>query len=129
MRAWVTQLRKGLVELCILNVLRHGESYGYQIVQRLKGMEELAVTESTIYPVLARLRKDGYLRVRSAPSPGGPARRYFSLTAMGRRRLSEMNAYWNDLTAAVAALADPSPVKGRRSWGSTGRLGNAYRLT
>ncbi len=101
MRTWITQLRKGLVEFCVLKVLGRGESYGYRIVQSLRVLEELTVTESTVYPVLTRLRRDGCLAVRAAPSPDGPPRRYFSLTALGRRRLGEMDAYWNDLTAAI----------------------------
>ena len=106
MKGWITQLRKGLVELAMLNVLADGESYGYEIVQRLKAVEELAVTESTAYPVLTRLRKDGYLKVRSAPSPGGPPRRYFSLTALGRSRRRQMNDYWRELNGALDLLRD-----------------------
>ncbi len=113
MRAWITQLRKGLVELGVLNVLAEGEGYGYEIVQRLKAVEALAVTESTVYPVLTRLRKDGYLKVRSAPSPGGPPRRYFSLTALGRSRVREMNDYWRGLNAAIEHLAaNGEPIEG-----------------
>ena len=104
MNAWVTQLRKGLMELCVLNVLRRGESYGYELVQALKRIEELAVSESTVYPILARLRQDGFLKVRDVPSPEGPPRRYFSLTTLGRLRVSEMNAYWGLLAKAIGRL-------------------------
>ncbi|GAG15262.1 unnamed protein product [marine sediment metagenome] len=113
MRTWVTQLRKGLVEFCVLKVLSRGESYGYQIVQSLRVLEELTVTESTVYAVLTRLGKDGCLQVRAAPSPDGPPRRYFSLTALGRRRLTEMNAYWNDLVAAIDLLGDREMGNGK----------------
>ncbi len=108
MNAWVTQLRKGLMELCVLNVLRRGESYGYELVQALKRIEELAVSESTVYPILARLRQDGYLKVRDVPSPEGPPRRYFALTTLGRLRVSEMNAYWNLLGKAIGRLQSDS---------------------
>ena len=104
MKDWVTQLRKGLLELCVLNLLAHGEAYGYDIAQRLKALEILAVTESTLYPILTRLREEGYLAVRMAPSPGGPPRRYFSLTSDGRQYLAEMNAYWGQLHQAIARL-------------------------
>ena len=104
MRAWITQLRKGLVEFALLNVLRRGEGYGYEIAQRLRELGELAITESTVYPVLTRLRKDGYLKVRMVPSRDGPPRRYFSLTSLGRRRVTEMNTYWNDLAATIRTL-------------------------
>ena len=104
MKDWVSQLRRGLLELCLLNLLRHGESYGYEIVQRLQAVAELSVTESTVYPILSRLRRDGYLKVRSVPSPGGPPRRYFSLTRLGKSYLGGMNEYWTDLTGAIAHL-------------------------
>jgi PadR family transcriptional regulator PadR len=100
-RDWVTQFRKGFLELCLLNLLTEGESYGYEIVQRLKSVSVLTVTESTVYPILSRLRKEGHLSVRSEPSPGGPPRRYFSLTRMGKAHLREMNAYWDDLDVAI----------------------------
>ena len=104
MNEWVVQLRKGLLELCVLNVLRRGESYGYRIVQDLKQIEELAVTESTVYPILNRLRRDNYLRVRAVPSNEGPPRRYYALTAPGRRRAAEMYDYWRSLVEAVERL-------------------------
>ena len=104
MEAWVTQLRKGLMEFCILNILRNGESYGYEIVQSLQSVDELVVTESTVYPILSRLRKEGYLRAQVKPSQEGPPRKYFSLTALGRHRVAEMNAYWKSLQQAIAKL-------------------------
>lgn len=113
MDAWITQLRKGLVALCVLNVLRRGESYGYQIVQALQEVDELAVSESTVYPVLNRLRNEGLLRVREEPSSEGPPRRYFSLTPLGRARVAEMNVYWNLLTKAIDLLRNP--VRGKEA--------------
>ena len=104
MGTWVTQLRKGLMEFCILNLLKHGESYGYDIIQSLQEIEELMVTDSTVYPILSRLRKDGYLKVRVRTSSAGPPRRYFSVTALGRQRIEEMNAYWDALHLAIEEL-------------------------
>ena len=101
---WVTQLRKGLMELCILRLLRGGESYGYAIVRAMNDHPALSVSESTVYPVLARLKAEGALSVRDVPSPAGPPRRYFSLSARGRARLVELNAYWKQMTAAVEEL-------------------------
>ena len=110
MKDWVSQLRRGLLELCLLNLLGRGESYGYEIVQRLQAVEELSVTESTVYPILSRLRRDGYLKVRSVPSPGGPPRRYFALTRLGRSYRNGMNEYWRDLTAAIERLQSGSDM-------------------
>jgi len=104
MNMWVTQLRKGLMELCILNLLARGESYGYELLQALQEVDELVVTDSTVYPILGRLHKDGYLKVQAKPSVSGPPRRYFSLTALGRQRVQEMNQYWDRLQTAIDTM-------------------------
>jgi len=101
---WITQLRKGLLEYCVLTVLSRGENYGYEIVQALKRIEALAVSESTVYPILTRLREEKLLKTRDVPSPEGPPRRYFALTALGKVRLAEMNAYWGFLSEAMEEL-------------------------
>ena len=101
---WITQLRKGLLEYCVLLTLRRGEGYGYEIVQALKRIEDLAVSESTVYPILGRLREEGYLKSRDVRSDAGPPRRYFSLTPPGKVRLAEMNAYWPMLTKSLEQL-------------------------
>jgi PadR family transcriptional regulator PadR len=108
MQGWVTQLRKGLVELSVLHVLRRGESYGYEIVQALNDIDALAVSESTVYPVLARLRAEGLVRVREAASSEGPPRRYFSLTPQGRLRLAELSEHWDLVVEAIRRLRAPS---------------------
>lgn len=101
---WITQLRKGVLEYCVLLVLKQRENYGYEIVQALKRVEDLAVSESTVYPILARLRTEGFLKSRDVKSESGPPRRYFSLTARGKVRLAEMNEYWPILTQALNDL-------------------------
>lgn len=68
---WITQLRKGVLEYCVLLVLRRGESYGYEIVQALKRIEDLAVSESTVYPILGRLREEGFLNRATCRRPRG----------------------------------------------------------
>ena len=104
MTGWITQLRKGLLEYCVLLVLRRGESYGYEIVQALKEVEDLSVSESTVYPILSRLGAEKCLRSRVVRSDAGPPRRYFSLTPRGKIRLAEMNAYWPVLVKALDEL-------------------------
>ena len=111
MRTWITQLRKGLLEFCVLNAISRGETYGYELVQRLKGVQQLAVTESTVYPILSRLKQDGYVKVRDAPSSSGPPRRYFSLTTVGRHRIGEMNVYWDGLCSAMTELHETTERK------------------
>ena len=99
-------MRKGAIELCVLGALREGEAYGYQILQQMGSVDGMAVTESTVYPILARLAKDRLVSVRVADSPAGPPRRYYRLTPEGRERLKEMKASWN---------SRPMPHQARRS--------------
>jgi PadR family transcriptional regulator, regulatory protein PadR len=103
-RAWVSQLRKGLVELLVLAALKRQEVYGYQLLQKLAAHDGLALTESTLYPVLGRLADDRLVAVRQVPSPAGPPRRYYRLTAAGERRLGEMLAHWRQVNASIDAL-------------------------
>jgi PadR family transcriptional regulator, regulatory protein PadR len=110
MRTWIAQMRKGLVELCVLAAVKDREAYGYEILQRLGRAEALSISESAVYPILARLTEEGALKVRSAASPAGPPRRYYRLTAIGHTRLAEMSVYWKDIVAAIEALFDGRPV-------------------
>ena len=103
---WTTQLRKGLLELCIVNLLSKGEMYGYDLVKRLTQVQGVVITEGTVYPLLSRLRKAGLVDARLEESPAGPARKYYALTEEGRRAMTLMRAYWQDLTEGVAALLD-----------------------
>ncbi len=114
--SWITQLRKGVVEYGVLLVLHRGETYGYEIVQSLKSSRELAAGESTVYPILARLKEDGYLSCRVVKGEGGPPRRYYQMTAKGRVRLAEMEAYWPTLEHGLAKLrAAAFPKDGKKS--------------
>jgi PadR family transcriptional regulator PadR len=110
-KSWVSQIRKGLVELLVLTALRHDELYGYQLLQRLASMNGLSLTESTLYPVLGRLADDRLVAVRQVPSPAGPPRRYYRLTSAGEKRLEEMMAYWKELNASIDSLAKGPAVR------------------
>ena len=114
-KAWVSQLRKGLVELLVLAALKREEVYGYQLLQKLAGLNGLALTESTLYPVLGRLADDRLVAVRQVPSPAGPPRRYYRLTDSGGRRLAEMLAHWRQVNGSIEALAEGAgPMSGAR---------------
>ena len=104
MAAWISQLRKGLVDFCILLVVGSEESYGYSLVQRLRGAPNLSFTEGTVYPALTRLIEEGLIRATQRPSPMGPPRRYLSLTASGKRRLTEMSNHWLGVCSSVETL-------------------------
>jgi PadR family transcriptional regulator, regulatory protein PadR len=101
---WTTQVRKGLLELCIVNLLARGELYGYDLVKKLAEIKGLVVTEGTIYPLLSRLRKAGVLKTRLEESSSGPVRKYYSLTREGYQDRARLNAYWKDLSQGVSEL-------------------------
>lgn len=101
---WETQLRKGVVELAVLALIGRGETYGYRIVEELRGRAGLAFTESTVYPVLTRLARERFVAVRSEPSPAGPPRRYYDLTVEGRRRLARMADGWRMVSGSLSDL-------------------------
>ena len=89
-------MRKGCAEYSILMTLGGGEAYGYEILQRLSVCEPLRLGESTVYPLLSRLTREGFLTVHVRESPNGPPRRYYRLTSSGRERVQSMHAYWGD---------------------------------
>ena len=88
------QLKRGLIEACVLKVLTGGDSYGYQLVRDVE--EVLAISESTLYPVLRRLETSGALRVYSVEH-GGRLRKYYAVTDLGRQRISDFLAEWEDV--------------------------------
>jgi len=101
---WTTQVRKGLLELCILNALSGEERYGYDLVKTLINVPGLGVTEGTIYPLLSRLRVAGLISARLEESSAGPARKYYALTKDGRKLMHTMNTYMDELNASVTKL-------------------------
>ena len=98
---WETQLRKGLLEIVILNFLRKGRSHGYEMVRVLKGIEGLEMREGNIYPILSRLQSDGLVSSTTESSQDGPPRKYFELTAKGNSALAEMNAHWDKIVLSI----------------------------
>ena len=106
MGGWETQLRKGVVDLAVLATIGRGETYGYRIVEQLHRLEGLALTESTVYPVLTRLARDGLLSIRSAGSPAGPPRRYYRLTTEGERHFRRMAECWGKVSESLSGLIE-----------------------
>ena len=96
------QMRKGILEYCILSIInKGGEVYASDILQELKEAR-LIVVEGTLYPLLTRLKNSGLLSYQWKESTGGPPRKYFQLTEMGKQFLKEMDNTWNDLQYAVS---------------------------
>ncbi len=101
---WQTQLRKGLLELVVLNMLNHEVYHGYDMVQSLKQIHGLKIREGNIYPILARLQEDGLVKSYSEASADGPPRKYFNLTDAGRKALSNMNTHWEQITESIQII-------------------------
>ncbi len=93
-----TQLMKGILEGCVLSVIARGETYGYEILTEMErvGFDDLG--EGTLYPVLTRLDKNGYISCRKAKSPLGPIRKYYTITATGSERLKGFKGSYTKIT-------------------------------
>lgn len=94
------QMRKGVLEFCILSILAKGEAYPSEILDHLKE-GKLIVVEGTLYPLLTRLKNAGLLSYRWEESKSGPPRKYFTLTPLGEQFLREMEETWNELVKSV----------------------------
>ena len=97
------QMRKGVLEFCILSILAEGDAYASDILNKLKE-SQLIVVEGTIYPLLSRQKNMGLLSYRWEESPQGPPRKYYALTEKGVEALNELKASWNELVDAVASI-------------------------
>ena len=97
------QMRKGVLELCILSILNNEEMYPSDIIAHLKDAK-LIVVEGTLYPLLTRLKNAGLLTYRWEESQSGPPRKYYTLTELGRTFLNELNITWKELESAVNKL-------------------------
>lgn len=102
------QMRKGVLEYCILSILKDGEAYTSDILATLKDAKMLVV-EGTIYPLLTRLKNAGLLSYRWEESSSGPPRKYYDLTETGRLFLKELNTTWSDLQKAVNKVTTTTP--------------------
>jgi len=98
-----SQMRKGVLEFCILSIIRQGEVYPSDIVDKMKSAN-LNILEGTLYPLLTRLKNAGYLTYRWVESNSGPPRKYFLMTEQGLQFYSELERTWNELADAVQQL-------------------------
>lgn len=108
---WEAQLRKGCLELAILASLWQSRLYGLEILRSLSEDSQLEVAEGTLYPILSRLRAEGLLQSEWVEAEAGHPRKYYWLTAPGRRRAREMAASWSAFAAKLAVLVQPVMVQ------------------
>jgi|TARA_B110000196_G_C20921675_1_gene555536 PadR family transcriptional regulator PadR len=105
-----SQMRKGVLEYCILSIIKHNDAYASDILSTLKEAK-LIVVEGTLYPLLTRLKNEGMLSYRWEESTSGPPRKYYSLTEIGKDFLKQMNTTWSELVHAVDLTTSKSPKK------------------
>ena len=99
-----SQMRKGILEFCILSIIRRGEAYPSDIVEEMRA-SNLKILEGTLYPLLTRLKNAEMLTYRWVESSSGPPRKYFSLTTKGETFFRDLESTWNELAHAVNTLA------------------------
>lgn len=94
------QMRKGVLELCILSVLSRGDAYANDLISKLKEAK-MIIVEGTLYPLLTRQKNAGLLNYRWEESPQGPPRKYYSLTPLGQNYLKDLQCGWEELVDTV----------------------------
>jgi len=99
----ITQMRRGIIEFCIVSLLSDQEVYTAELINRLKAAN-LIVTDGTLYPMLNRLQKADLLQYRWEESESGPPRKYYSLTESGKTFLSQLDNAWQDINASVESI-------------------------
>lgn len=98
-----SQMRKGLLEYCILSIISREEAYASDILDTLK-QANLLVVEGTIYPLLTRMKNEELLTYRWQESTSGPPRKYYALTEQGQELLTQLHNEWKSIQKAVAAI-------------------------
>lgn len=102
--SWISQLRKGVMEVAVLGMLSHGEMYGSQIVEALASRPELAISAGTVYPLLSRLKRAGVIDSVWRESPVGPPRKYYTLSHEGKESLGAMVLAWRRVSDGIDAV-------------------------
>jgi PadR family transcriptional regulator PadR len=100
-----SQMKKGVLEFCILSIIQRGEAYPSDISQELRE-NGLPVLEGTLYPLLTRLKNSGFLEYRWVESTGGPPRKYFTMSEQGKLFFDTLEKTWNDLSTAVDKITN-----------------------
>lgn len=99
-----TQMLKGILDGCILSIIKEGEIYGYELAEKLQGNGFSSFSEGTIYPLLLRMQKDDLLSSVQRKSTAGPKRKYYSLTKKGEEELEQFLTRWAELKKSVETV-------------------------
>lgn len=109
---WTVQMRKGVLDLCILKALSASEWYGYALVKALVAVPGVGVAEGSIYPLLSRLKRQGLVTTRLEESREGPARKYYRATPAGRELAKEMELYFDEMRRGFEGLQSRGDLGG-----------------
>jgi len=99
-----SQLLKGILDACVMEVIREEAIYGYELSQKLQQVGLHDISDGTIYPVLLRLQKNGFIKGEMKPSPTGPNRKYYYLTDRGKEELEKLALEWMLVSEPVSKL-------------------------
>lgn len=102
----LTEMLKGVLEGCVLQVIDRGETYGYEITSTLQGLGLTGVVEGTVYAILLRLEKNGLVSTDKRPSTSGPPRKFYALNDAGRQRLAAFWSTWDFLSTTIDDLRE-----------------------
>lgn len=108
-----TQLRKGVIEYCVLAMLKDAPRYGGELIQLLQGKGQLLVSEGTIYPLLSRMRAEGLVETEWRDTPAGAPRRYYRLTKPGQKALGDFREEWMRFRDSVDDIFRPDGGRSR----------------
>ncbi|MDR0423946.1 MAG: PadR family transcriptional regulator [Clostridiales Family XIII bacterium] len=105
----LTEMLKGVLEGCVLEIIGRGETYGYEITRKLNALGFAEVVEGTVYTILVRLEKNGLVEIAKRPSEIGPPRKFFTLNDAGREELRLFWAKWEFVASKIDELKEAKP--------------------
>ena len=112
----LVQLRKGVLDMCVLAMLARQDGYAYDIASRLA--EDIGMGEGTIYPLMRRMQADGLVKTYLAESSSGPPRKYYQLTRAGHAALAAQKAEWTSFVTGVARVMSDNPPSSAKTAGA-----------
>ncbi|MEK5522895.1 PadR family transcriptional regulator [Heyndrickxia sp. FSL W8-0423] len=101
-----TQLLKGVLEGCVLAIIKEQQVYGYELVQMMRNYGFTNIVGGTIYPLMQKLEKQGLIKITELPSPDGPNRKYFFITPEGEQQLKDFKEHWSSLVVKVDRILE-----------------------
>ena len=102
----LTEMLKGVLEGCVLEIISHGETYGYEITRKLNDLGFSDVVEGTVYTILVRLEKNQLVEIAKKASSKGPARKFYTLNALGKKELELFWSKWDFIATKIKQLKE-----------------------